>query len=79
MRQTEPTLTISATAMLIEKKTTTNQRLPDGEGVIGRRQQQHQKGLNLKRDLKKWSAEEEPEGLEARVGGGRSRQGSGRN
>ena len=43
LRRTEPIPTRSATAMLIEKVTDTDQRLPGGEGAIGVRQQQHAK------------------------------------
>ena len=53
--------------MLIEKETPTDQRLPDRKGVIGERQPQHLKGLNHKRDLKKWPTEEEAKGEEAEV------------
>ena len=53
LRQTEPIPTSLATAMLIEKETTADQKLSGGEGAIGGRQQQHQNGLNRKRDMKK--------------------------
>lgn len=37
----------------IERKTTTYQRVPNGEGVIGERQKQHQKRMTKKKDPKK--------------------------
>lgn len=51
----------------IEKETIADQRLPGREGAIGERQPQHQKGLNRKRDMKKWLAEKEAEGKEVEV------------
>ena len=64
--RTEPIPTRSTTAMLIEKEISVEERLPDGEGDFRERRHQHQKGMHQKREQKKWLAEEEAEGGEAR-------------